>query len=185
MRLLLRSPKDTIAAAVAGAAVVAIMVNALLLQAGHHPSPMFGAAVTMPPAAATSVPTSPLPRPRPSQADDARAGETGSIDIRDAAAVAHPVKVVTTPHPAVKAPAPHSSRHDPLGELITSSRRVVNVQRALTRYGYGQLKATGTVGPDTQAAIQKFERERKLPVTGQISDRLVRELAAVTGQAID
>ncbi len=189
LRVLLRSPKDSIAAALACAAVIAIIVNALLLQAGHHPSPMFGAAVALPLPPSTSSSTSPLPRPRPSQADaggdDARAGETGSIEIRDATAIAHPVKAVSTSHPAARAAAPHSSRRDPLGELIVSSRRVVNVQRALTRYGYGQLKATGTVGPDTQAAIQKFERERKLPVSGQISDRLVRELAAVTGQSID
>ena len=59
------------------------------------------------------------------------------------------------------------------------------VQRVLTEYGYGQLKATGTIGADTQAAIQKFERERKMPVTGQMSDRLVHELAVVTGHSID
>ena len=59
------------------------------------------------------------------------------------------------------------------------------VQRALTEYGYGQLKPTGTIGADTQAAIQKFERERKLPVTGQMSDRLVRELSAMIGHPID
>jgi peptidoglycan hydrolase-like protein with peptidoglycan-binding domain len=64
-------------------------------------------------------------------------------------------------------------------------RRVAAVQRALTENGYGQLKPTGAIGPDTQAAIQKFERERKLPMTGQVSDRLVRELAAVTGHPID
>ena len=64
-------------------------------------------------------------------------------------------------------------------------RRVAAVQRALTEYGYGQLKPTGTVGSDTQAAIQKFERERKIPVTGQVSDRLVRELAAVTGRPVE
>jgi peptidoglycan hydrolase-like protein with peptidoglycan-binding domain len=43
------------------------------------------------------------------------------------------------------------------------ARRVAAVQRALTQYGYGQLKATGAVGADTQAAISKFERDRKLP----------------------
>jgi peptidoglycan hydrolase-like protein with peptidoglycan-binding domain len=59
------------------------------------------------------------------------------------------------------------------------------VQRALTEYGYGQLKATGTVGSDTQAAISKFERERKLPITGQVSDRLVRELNAMIGHPVD
>jgi hypothetical protein len=83
------------------------------------------------------------------------------------------------------APIPHATRADPLGDLITNTRRVASVQRALTEYGYGQLKPTGTVGSDTQAAIQRFERERKLPVTGQVSDRMVRELAAVTGRAID
>ena len=38
---------------------------------------------------------------------------------------------------------------------------------------------------DTQAAIAKFERDRKLPVTGQMSDRLVRELSAMIGHPID
>lgn len=80
---------------------------------------------------------------------------------------------------------PASTRNDPVGDLIVSTRRVAAVQRALTDFGYGQLKPTGVVGTDTQAAIQKFERERRLPVTGQISDRVVRELGVVTGRAID
>jgi len=62
---------------------------------------------------------------------------------------------------------------------------VAAVQRTLTEYGYGQLKPTGTVGSDTQAAIQKFERDRKLPVTGQVSDRLLRELAAMIGHSVE
>ena len=37
----------------------------------------------------------------------------------------------------------------------------------------------------TQAAIQKFERDRKMPVTGQISPRLMRELAALTGRPLE
>ena len=53
------------------------------------------------------------------------------------------------------------------------------------QYGYGQLKPTGAVGSDTQAAITKFERDRKLPVTGQMSDRLVKELTAMIGHPID
>ena len=59
------------------------------------------------------------------------------------------------------------------------------VQRALSENGYGPLRATGTIGADTQAAIQRFERERRMPVTGQMSERLVRELTVVTGHAID
>jgi peptidoglycan hydrolase-like protein with peptidoglycan-binding domain len=66
-----------------------------------------------------------------------------------------------------------------------SSARVAAVQRALTDYGYGQIKVTGTVGADTQAAIQKFERERNLPLTGQMSERLVKELGLATGRSFD
>ena len=73
-----------------------------------------------------------------------------------------------------------------IGDLImSSSRRVVAVQRALSDFGYGPVKATWLFGPDTKAAIEKFERDRKLPVTGQISDRLLRELAAVTGRPLE
>src|SRR5947199_3680673 len=61
MRILLHSPKDMIAGALAFAAAGAIIANALFLQAGRHPSPMFGAVAAMPSAA----PANPLPRPRP------------------------------------------------------------------------------------------------------------------------
>jgi peptidoglycan hydrolase-like protein with peptidoglycan-binding domain len=81
---------------------------------------------------------------------------------------------------------------DPVGGLVratsqpaaSSSSRVAAVQRALSDYGYGQLKPTGTIGADTQAAIQRFERERKMPITGQMSDRLVRELGLAIGRPI-
>ena len=72
MRVLLRSPKDTVAALLAFAAIVAIVANALFLQAGHHPSPMFGAATPLPLPVAMSASVSPLPRPRPSEADGIR-----------------------------------------------------------------------------------------------------------------
>src|SRR3954471_12394253 len=67
MRILLHSPKDTLACALAFTAVSAIVANALFLQAGRHPSPMFGSVVTMP---AAGLPTGPLPRPRPVMADE-------------------------------------------------------------------------------------------------------------------
>src|ERR1700704_38383 len=69
MRILLRSPKDMVAGLLAFAAVSAIIANALFLQAGRHPSPMFGTVVTMPAAALAAV--SPLPRPRPMEGDAA------------------------------------------------------------------------------------------------------------------
>jgi hypothetical protein len=196
MRVLLHSPKDTFAAALALAAVIAIVVNALFLQAGHHPSPMFGKSIAVPLAApsetAALLSASPLPRPRPAEAAISRAEaaaiDSGPAETTKSIDAPHPAKPVAAARaPAVKQAAAHPAvaHHDPLGDLIVSTRRTANVQRALTKYGYGQLKPTGNVGSDTQAAIQKFERERKLPVTGKVSDRLVRELSAVTGQAID
>ena len=59
------------------------------------------------------------------------------------------------------------------------------IQRALADFGYGQLGATGVYDPETKAAIEKFERDRRLPVTGQISDDLVRELSAMTGRPLE
>jgi peptidoglycan hydrolase-like protein with peptidoglycan-binding domain len=83
---------------------------------------------------------------------------------------------------AVPRPTP---RPDPIADLIAPTPRVIAVQRALNDFGYGPVKATGLYGTETIAAIQKFERDRKLPVTGQISPRLVRELAALTGRPLE
>ncbi len=88
-----------------------------------------------------------------------------------------------------KAAAPAAaqpSRNDPIAELIApSSKRVLAVQRALADYGYGQIRPNGTFGPETKEAIEQFERSRKMPVTGQISPRLVRELSALTGRPLE
>ncbi len=83
-------------------------------------------------------------------------------------------------------------RNDLIGDLLSapapgggSGQRIVAVQRALNDFGYGPVKATGSIGPETTAAIRKFESERKMPVTGQVSVRLIRELAAVTGRPLE
>jgi hypothetical protein len=56
---------------------------------------------------------------------------------------------------------------------------------ALADFGYGQIKPTGNLDPATSAAIEKFERDRRLPITGQMSDQFVRELAGVTGRPLE
>ncbi|MDB5633768.1 MAG: peptidoglycan-binding protein, partial [Tardiphaga sp.] len=48
LRMLLHSPKDMVAGLIAFAAVSAIIANAIFLQAGRHPSPMFGSSVVVP-----------------------------------------------------------------------------------------------------------------------------------------
>jgi hypothetical protein len=201
MRILLHSPKDTVAGLLAFAAAVAIMANAVFLQHGPHPAPMFGSVVHIQPANPAN--TSLLPRPRPAEADVAseprllepHANEVHApgprvADQRSIDPLGNLVKATTTSSLPPTAAAPSASNvlrpPAPIPVVqITGSRRVAAVQHTLTEYGYGQLKATGTIGADTQAAIQKFERDRKLPVTGQVSDRLVRELAVMIGHPID
>ena len=86
----------------------------------------------------------------------------------------------------LRPPAPiPQAKPDPIADMIAPSKQVIAVQRALSEFGYGQIKPTGIVDPETQSAIQKFERERKLPVTGQLSHRVVRELASITGRPLE
>jgi peptidoglycan hydrolase-like protein with peptidoglycan-binding domain len=87
--------------------------------------------------------------------------------------------------PVAAAAPPSSPATDPIAKLIAPSKRIVSIQRALADFGYGQIKATGVYDPETRSAIEKFEREHRLPVTGQISDRFVRELAAMTGRPLE
>jgi hypothetical protein len=218
LRILLHSPKDMVAGVLATAAIVAILTNALFLQAGRHPSPMFGGSVvTLPPPAPAAAVSSPLPRPRPAEAAAAveppKPVETRAVETRPAE-----TRQEARSEPKPVEPKPVEARpSDPMANLVTKSttpaqaaapsnvirppapiptapttthqsaagKRIAAVQRALTQYGYGQLKPTGTIGADTQTAIAKFERARKLPVTGQMSDRLVHELAAVIGHPIE
>ena len=217
LRLLLHSPKDLVAGVLAASAIIAILINALFLQAGRHPSPMFGGSVvTLPPPAPVAAAANPLPRPRPAEAA-ARSAETAAVDMPKPVDVkpvetrpaetravepkpveAKPVEAkpvdpmanlvlkstaappAAAPSNALRPPAPIPTVH-----LSPAGRRIAAVQRTLTEYGYGQLKPTGTIGADTQTAIAKFERARKLPVTGQMSDRLVHELGVMIGRPIE
>nr|WP_249134961.1 peptidoglycan-binding domain-containing protein [Bradyrhizobium sp. AUGA SZCCT0222] len=216
MRMLLHSPKDMLAGALAIAAIGAILTNALFLQAGRHPSPMFGSVVTLPVPAVAN----PLPRPRPVELAvrsaeppepkpvEAKPAESRNVDPKSAdpkstdpmtnlvvrSTGSAPAAASSIALPAAKpaGSAPATTAHVvrppapiPAPAQSAGARRVASVQRALTEYGYGQLKPTGAVGADTQAAITKFERDRKLPVTGQMSDRLVKELTAMTGRPIE
>ena len=211
MRMLLHSPKDMVAGLLAATAVCAILANALFLQAGRHPSPMFSSVVTLPAPQAAVV--SPLPRPRPVEltseppeirpvevrgadpkhveiksADprgDSKKTDSKNLDSKNPDSMANLVVKSTGAPTAATANAARPPAPIPDTAQSAGARRVAAVQRALTQYGYGQLKPTGAVGADTQAAITKFERDRKLPVTGQMSDRLVKELTAMIGHPID
>jgi hypothetical protein len=164
-----RRPVDSFSILAAGAASLIIVVNAVFLQTGPHPAPFFAnPAAALPPAdRRAELPVLPAPKvseklPEPQ------------------------------PHPAVgaKLPQPVASRRtDPIGDLIGSSvspsARIAAVQRTLSEFGYGQIKPTGILDEPTIAAIGKFESEHKMPVTGRLSDRLLSELAVMTGRALE
>ena len=146
-----------------GAVIGMVLVNQLFLQSGPHPAPIF--ANRQPVMAPPTV----LPRPRP-------------VGYRaDAPAAPPPAAPYAAP---VKASA-KSTTNDPIGELLLPSQRIVALQRALSDYGFGQIRPTGTYDPQTRSAIEAFERYRKLPVTGQISERMTRELAAMTRRTLE
>ncbi|AMA57221.1 peptidoglycan-binding domain-containing protein [Bradyrhizobium sp. CCGE-LA001] len=202
MRVLLHSPKDTLAGLVAIAAVGAIVANALFLQTGRHPAPMFGTVINLPAPSSASL-SNPLPRPRPVGADTSplepratefraepkpaeRAAEKlpekpieATASTRASDPMANLVKATTSMPPAAMRPPA------PIPAQSPAARRIAGVQRALSEYGYGNLKITGTMSAETQSAIQKFEREHKMQVTGQVSDRLLRELGAAIGRPVE
>jgi hypothetical protein len=180
--------RDAIAFTVGVAGSVAILVNALFLQSGPHPAPLFKASI--PPVAASeatntvvvAVPRARPPEPVPTKLDVPAAPRLppnvkSSLEAPKTAAASAP--------PQAAAPAAGTGRNDAIADMLSASHRVIALQRALAQYGYGQLKPTGVVDADTRAAIEKFERERKLPVTGQASDRVVKELAGLTGRPLD
>jgi hypothetical protein len=150
-----RRPVDSAALLIALVTSLIIIVNALVLQSGAHPAPFFAAPVPPAPAAGAAKGTAALPPVH-------------------ASATAHPLSSEVAARP-----------NDPIAQFIGMSSRIMAVQRALSDYGYGQIRLSGILDEPTGAAIERFERERGLPVTGKISDRLVSELSAMVGHPLD
>ncbi|MBQ0822322.1 peptidoglycan-binding protein [Microvirga sp. HBU67558] len=101
--------------------------------------------------------------------------------------------------PAPAAPPVRSAARDPIADMIRMGGPVPvppgNVgrpdqgdvvlagQRALARLGYS-VKVDGLMGSGTRQAIERFEQDRRLPVTGELNARTVRELSAASGVAV-
>jgi peptidoglycan hydrolase-like protein with peptidoglycan-binding domain len=213
----------------AAVAVVSISTNALFLQKGPHPAPIFATRPLLQPqttvappqpviaqsSAQSSLSQSSLAPELPAlnreqlvaniQRELGRRGfYDGAVDgiwggrtdaatrdfIQTAGVRINPepgdllLRAILSSGAKVNRPA-EPVRNDPIAELIAPSKRVLAIQRALSDFGYGQIKPTGQYDPETKAAIEKFERDHRLPVTGQISDRVVRELAAMTGRLLE
>ncbi|MFL5324510.1 MAG: peptidoglycan-binding protein [Microvirga sp.] len=166
-----RRPALVLGTLVVLAACAAVALNALAWQTTRHPAPLFPRAE--PALRRPIVVPAPLPPARPPE-----------------------VAIPAAPAPAaVASPAAKPASRDPIGDLIRgvdpasvakdASAKVAAAQRALTKLGYGTLKSDGAIGPGTRQAIEKFERDRRLPVTGDLNPRTTRELSAQAGMPID
>ncbi len=223
LRWMLLRPRDSLAVAAAGGAVIAILVNALFMQSGPHPAPIF-ANKPVPVVAPQPDPLAslmPHRRPLAAKSDAAAAAKPrsdtvaeiqreltrrgfydGPADgfygpktdaaIRDfeqaaglrASAEPGETLLAAIARSNVKA-KPVETARDPIAALLAPSGRIIAVQRALIEFGYGPLAANGTYDAATRAAIERFERARKRPATGQITDHLVRDLAVLTGRPLE
>jgi peptidoglycan hydrolase-like protein with peptidoglycan-binding domain len=222
-------PREFVAILMATIATFTIFVNALFLQKGPHPAPIFAARpmlhreeAAIPPRIQgvqpnAAIETSALARTqmiasiqreltRKGFYDGPADGIWGAktdIAVRDfaqaagikvnpeagdtllRAIIASKAKAQGANATNGAATAADPAPQDPIAKLIAPSKRVTAIQRALSDFGYGQIKPTGQFDPETKTAIEKFERDRKLPIDGQISDRVVRELAATTGRPLE
>jgi peptidoglycan hydrolase-like protein with peptidoglycan-binding domain len=217
-----RRPREFVGIVMATVVIFAICINALYLQKGPHPAPMFATSPLLKQTApATSQRTAAAPfniasdsaaQSRAQLVSDIqrelnrRGFYDGAVDgiwgaktdaatrdfIQAAGLKINPDvsdsllrTIVASKVQNNRAASPEPVRNDPIAELIAPTKHVLAIQRALTDFGYGQIKPTGAYDANTRTAIEKFERDHRLPVTGQISDRFVRELAAMTGRPLE
>jgi peptidoglycan hydrolase-like protein with peptidoglycan-binding domain len=214
LRWLRRRPADSIAAGAAAVAIIAILINALFMQSGPHPAPIFAnrppvsmqsnarAADTKGEAPANTrarsnviadIQRELLRRGFYDGAADGVYGPKTDAGIREferatglpPSAEPNDALLAAISRSKVRAQPASPTRNDPIAALLAPNTRVLAVQRALTDFGYGPVKPTGVYDPDTRAAIERFERARKRPVSGQINDQLVRDLAAMTGRPLE
>jgi len=221
--LIARHPREFVALLMGTLATGWIFTNALFLQKGPHPAPIFATRphthqVPMAPPRPQVLAPAPVPAAAPAATAEQARGQLvtdiqrelnrhgyydGAVDgvwgartdaaVRDfiqatgarvnadaSDALLHAIKAAPVKRTAVPARA-----NDPIAALIAPSGRVLAVQRALDDFAYGPVHPSGVYDPQTRAAIERFERARGMPVTGQITDRLVRELSSVVGRPLE
>ena len=207
LRVMIHRPLRTLVALACSAIVVSFTSNLLFMQDGPHPAPLFAKQDAKPaeqgahsPQPTTAQRTEPAPRiiaiAPPAQMTDAppmppSAPRSAPVSIMPAP----PARLAEQPKPVAKQPD-----FDPIAQFLRSGvaqapkttasttaatnapsdaeiKRVAAAQRALSKLGQN-IDADGLMGPGTRAAIQRFERDNKLPVTGDLGARTVKALSA-------
>lgn len=184
---------------------VAIVVNTVFLQDQRHAAPLFQMSLRNAAPVEQDAPVlPPLPAPRPvelgtapQQQGKAPASAKADIGRNDpigraiAQMDAAPVRADKTKPSETKAT---ETRGDAIGGLIKNvgaaqpqtneaSPSVMSAQRALMKLGF-VLRPDGVFGDTTRQAIERFERDNRLPVRGELSARIKTELSRQSGVEI-
>ena len=206
--------------AISALLVGTVWVNALWLQEGRHPAPLFAVPAQLPavlsaqgPATASggaaNIATAAAdPAPSANKSPPLRGEQLaslqralfdmgfydGAIDGLDGPRThyavmsyrkAHGLAPVAVADEALLAHARKSNGDGPAVRrpqpLSAEQRRVRAVQMVLVNLGYAPGAVSGQLDGDTRRAIERFQRDRGLPVTGEMTAPLVRELSAASG----
>jgi Putative peptidoglycan binding domain len=183
-------------------AAAAILANALVWQRTRHPAPLFARASPAAPAKEATIagliavpPPQPQPAVTPIQAQDK--------PVETPAAQKSPVEKSPLKMPAGGQPRQtritSSPPHDEISQLLKAppartaaeaaapaahSKPVLAAQRALVKLGF-VLNPDGVAGAATRQAIKRYEREHGLPVRGNLSRAIMRQLSAEAGITIN
>ncbi len=153
--------------------IIAICVNALVLQQSRHPAPLFRKSFALPASVA---------QPRPAKVTLNAQPTRDPID-----------QLLRSTAPERPGAEGAEANPDSISQLLKSeaaqnpgeaSKTVLAAQRALIKLGF-VVKPDGIVGGATRQAIEQFERDHGLPVQGELSPKVLRELSARSGIAIE
>ncbi len=184
----------------------AVAVNALVLQNGRTAAPPLPAAqqqsAQAQPSTANMPPLSTLATAPVPQGFVHAASAPASADSPAPAVPQPPRRAVAAPQPA------ETHQRDAIADLLNGgappaasvaqastsvagpkpaappNKNVIAAQRALTKLGFN-VPATGMMGPATRQAVEKFEKSRGLPVKGDLTPKVMRDLASASGIAIN
>ncbi|WP_244540859.1 peptidoglycan-binding domain-containing protein [Methylobacterium sp. yr668] len=187
------SPGAVLGSLVALGAAGFVCVNALGYQTGRHPAPILPKLAQKAPAPHEAAPAArealrePARDPvRVIEADRAAAPVPAKPAARDAIGElirSEETTASVTPKASPVRPAAKPAAKETDAKAAKSEKDgdpVLRAQKALSKLGYA-VKPDGAMGPGTRAAIEKFERGAKLPVTGEATGRTLRELMARAG----
>jgi hypothetical protein len=166
------SPRAYLGAALC-ALVVGIAVNALILQRGRHPAPLFGTATAPTPTETITLNSQRTPPPEPAPRAAAEAVPQAAPEAPAAPASA-PIPPAAPRHVAP------GSKHDAIGDLLhqersdEDARMLQSARSALGKLGYPVKADAGE--SSVRDAIRDFEKAKGLPLTNEITPKLVKRL---------